>query len=132
MGTTIEDILKEQADEDRYRQLEIERIIPNLKDSLRAERAIEIHDYLPMARSTAEHDYILHLWDIFLTLDTFGESGRGFSIMPFHIMFMLALQYKILRISKVYSKECNLVFCTSESRIKKELINPDKSVFDLA
>ena len=64
------------------------------------EKVLEIHDFLPVARrSTVENDYILHLWDAYLTLDTLGDAGRGFSIMPFHIMFMLALQYKILRIA---------------------------------
>ncbi len=52
--------------------------------------------------------------------------------MPFHILFMLALQYKVLRINKIYGKECKLIFCTSGSRYKKELLNPALSVFDLA
>jgi hypothetical protein len=132
MGTTIEDVLQEQVEEDNYRKKEVERIISYRKGNLIAEQAIEIHDFLPMARSDAENNYILYLWDAYITLDTLGETGRGFSIMPFHILFMLALQYKILRISKIFSKECNLVFSIIGNRNRDLLINPNKSVFDLA
>jgi hypothetical protein len=52
--------------------------------------------------------------------------------MLFHILFMLALQYKVLRISKAFGKECNLVFCTAGGRSKDQLVKADKSVFDLA
>lgn len=132
MGTTIDDILQEQAEKDSYHQEEIDKSITDRKGSLLAEHAIEIHDYLPVARDPIEHNYIFYLWDSYITLDTLGETGRGFSIMPFHILFMLALQYKILRITKTFSKECNLVFCTAGGRCKDQLINPQKSVFDLA
>jgi hypothetical protein len=37
-----------------------------------------------------------------------------------------------LRISKIFTKECNLVFCTAGGRSKDQLIDPQKSVFDLA
>ena len=132
MGTTIDDILHDEAEEENYRQEEIEHAIADRKGSLLAEQAIEIHDYLPVARNTTENEYILHLWDSFITLDTLGDVGRGFSIMPFHILFMLSLQYRVLRICKVFVKECNLVFCTAGGRHKDQLTNPDKSVFDLA
>ena len=132
MGTTIEDFLQEQAEEDNYRQEEIERSISDRKGSLLAEQSAEIHDYLPINRNPIENDYIHRLWEAYITLDTLADAGRGFSIMPFHILFMLALQYKILRISKVFNKECDLVFCTAGGRSKDQLVNPDRSVFDLA
>ena len=132
MGTTIDDILQEQAEEESYHQEDIDRSLVDRKGSLIAGHAIEIHDFLPIARDPIEHNYILYLWDSYATLDTLGEIGRGFSIMPFHIIFMLALQYKILRIAKAFSKECNLVFCTAGGRFKDQLIDSQKSVFDLA
>ena len=132
MGTTIDDILQEQAQEENYREAEIDKSIADRKSNLIAEQAIEIHDYLPVSRDPIENTYILYLWDSYITLDTLGKTGRGFSIMPFHIMFMLALQYKILRITKAFSSECDLVFCTAGGRWKDQLINPQKSVFDLA
>jgi hypothetical protein len=132
MGTTIDDVLQQQAEEEDFRREEIESAIADRKGSPLVESSVDIHDYLPIARGIAENEYIVHLWDAFLTLDTLGESGRGFSMMPFHILFMLALQYKVLRISKAFSKECNLVFCTAGGRSRDQLVNPNKSVFDLA
>lgn len=132
MGTTIDDVLHQHVEEEEYRQEEIDKSIADRKSTLIAEHAIEIHDYLPVDRDPIAHNYILYLWDSFITLDTLGEAGRGFSIMPFHVLFMLALQYKILRITKVFSKECNLVFCTAGARCKDQLVDPKKSVFDLA
>jgi len=100
MGTTIDDIQQELAEEDFYRQEEIDKSIADRKGSLLAEDAVEIHNYLPITRNPIEDEYIEHLWDAFATLDTLGDYGRNFSIMPFHLLFMLALHYKILRLAK--------------------------------
>ena len=63
------------------------------------ENAQEIFDYLPINRSKLEADYIDHLWNVFIALDNAENSARPFVMMPFHLLFMLALQYKVLRIA---------------------------------
>lgn len=131
MGTTIDDILQEQAEEDGYRQEEINKSIIERKSSLLAEEAVEIHNYLPITRNSIEDEYIEHLWDAFVTLDTLGDYGRSFSIMPFHLLFILALHYKILRLAKFkrtnYKNAFLLQYLSEEA---KELPDP-KSVFTL-
>jgi len=131
MGTTIEDMLQEQAEEENYRQGEIEQAISDRKANLLAEQANDIFNYLPIARNTTEDEYIEHLWDAFTTLDTMGDSGRGFSIMPFHLLFILALNYKVLRIAKfkktTYKNTFLLQYLNDEAI---ELPNP-KSVYTL-
>jgi hypothetical protein len=131
MGTTIDDILQEQAEEENYRQKEMEQAISERKANPLTEQASEIHNYLPISRNTIEDEYIDHLWDAFLSLDTLGDSGRGFSIMPFHLLFILSLHYKILRIAKfkktTYKNAFLLQYLNDEA---SELPTP-KSVYTL-
>lgn len=131
MSTTIEDIFQEQAEEDDYHQEEIDKSIEDRKGSLLAEEAVEIHNFLPVSRNSIEDEYIDHLWDAFSTLDTLGDYGRSFSIMPFHLLFILALHYKVLRIAKYkknnYKNAFLLKYLNDEAR---ELPNP-KSVYTL-
>lgn len=131
MGTTIDDILQEQAEEENYRQEEIDKSIVNRKSSLTAEDAIEIHNYLPITRNSIEDEYIEHLWDAFATLDTLGDYGRSFSIMPFHLLFILALHYKILRLAKY--KKTNYKNAFLMQYLNEEAVElPDpKSVYTL-
>ena len=65
------------------------------------EKAQEILDFLPIRRSEAEDEYINHLWESFLILDSGNKSVRPFLMMPFHLLFMLAIQSKVVRIYKV-------------------------------
>jgi hypothetical protein len=132
MGTIIDDYLQEESETENYKQERLEQSILSHKSSPLIEEALDIHNYLPINRQLVEDNYINHLWDAFLTLDTLGEDSRSFSLMPFHILFMLSLQYKVLRVAKAYEKECNLVFCTAGARDKDKLLNIKKSVFDLA
>lgn len=131
MSTTIDDILREQAEEESYHQEEIDKSIEDRKASLLAEEAVEIHNFLPISRNPTEDEYIYHLWDAFSTLDTLGEYGRSFSIMPFHLLFILALHYKVLRIAKYkktnYKNAFLLKYLNDEAR---ELPDP-KSVYTL-
>ena len=62
------------------------------------EEAREILNYLPIEPRT-ETLYINHLWGAFEALIEKKEPVRAFSILPFHLLFMLAIQYKIYRIS---------------------------------
>lgn len=96
------------------------------------EEAQKIFNFLPISKNKAENDYIEHLWSTFLQLDSSDSSARSFSIMPFHLLFMLAVQYKILRVSQIHSESCNLFFCGVAGRSKKELLSEQKSVFDIA
>src|SRR3972149_1818590 len=67
------------------------------------EDAREIFDYLPIEPG-AESLYIRHLWGAFEALIEQEEPIRAFSILPFHLLFMFAVQYKVYRIS-AYKKE---------------------------
>ncbi len=95
------------------------------------EDAQEIFDYLPIRRDTPENDYIDHLWQAFTTLDGGEAVARPFAVMPFHLLFMMALQYKILRISREKRAEYELVFTIDRGREREAVLNPE-SVFDVA
>jgi hypothetical protein len=96
------------------------------------ENAQEIFDYLPINRSKPEADYIDHLWNAFLALDDKENSSRPFIMMPFHLLFMLALQYKSIRIAKIFPEAADLFFAGVGGRNKDKLLSPRRSVFDLA
>ncbi|MBU0706886.1 hypothetical protein KKG41_00755 [Patescibacteria group bacterium] len=96
------------------------------------EDAQKILSYLPIRKNKAENDYIEHLWRAFSELDASESSAHPFCIMPFHLLFMLAVQYKILRVSQIHTESCNLFFCGVAGRCKNELLSEQKSVFDIA
>lgn len=99
------------------------------------ENANEIFDYLPISRNQLESDYIDHLWDAFIALDGIDVSkskGRPFLTMPFHLLFMLALQFKCQRIARILPEPANLFFAGVGGRDKDKLLNAQRSVFDLA
>lgn len=131
MGTMIEDVYQQEEDEKNYLQEQIEDGIKNRKASF-TEGAEKIHEYLPVNRNPFEDQYIYHLWDAFITLNGLGNGSEGFSIMPYHLLFMLSLQYRVMRIIMAFEKECLLVFSTVGGRDKVKLLNPERSVFDLA
>ncbi|MCF7887669.1 MAG: hypothetical protein K9L76_00165 [Candidatus Omnitrophica bacterium] len=119
--------------EEEYREQERKDIINQFKASqIKVESAVEILDFLPIRKRVAEDGYIKYLWDSFLTLDAFGGDGRSFNIMPFHLLFMLALQFKALRLAKLFSQAANLFFAGVGGRDKAKLLNPERSVFDFA
>lgn len=62
------------------------------------EEARGLLDYLPI-EAGAENLYIRHLWGAFEAVIEKEELVRAFSILPFHLLFMLAVQYKVHRIS---------------------------------
>jgi hypothetical protein len=62
------------------------------------EDAQEIFDYLPI-EAGPENLYIQHLFGAFQALNEKGEPIKAFSILPFHLLFMLASQYWVYRIS---------------------------------
>lgn len=95
------------------------------------EEALEIHKYLPIRRNSLEEEYITHLWQVFFTLDSSNESVQPFMIMPFHLLFMMALQYKVLRISKELNNDYSLAFTMKNCRNVETLSQPT-SVFDFS
>ena len=130
---TIDDAHAEIAMEEEYREQERKDIIDQFKASqIKVESAIEILDFFPIRKRVAEDGYIKHLWASFLTLDAFGGDGRAFNIMPFHLLFMLALQFKALRLAKLFAQASELFFAGVGGRDKAKLLNPERSVFDLA
>ena len=95
------------------------------------EEALEIHKYLPIRKNSLEDEYITHLWQTFFTLDSSNELVQPFMMMPFHLLFMMALQYKALRISKELNNEYSLVFTIKNFRDAHTLSQPN-SVFDFS
>lgn len=99
------------------------------------EDAQKIFDYLPIRLEIIEQDYINYLWETFSTLDNTDISARSFSVMPFHLLFMMVIQYKVIRISEHYQK-CYNNFITENKYLKKEnvniLLSQKKSVFDIS
>jgi hypothetical protein len=76
------------------------------------EEAEKILDYLPIRRIEVEDDYIEHLWGALRALDGGENHVRGFAILPLHLLFLLAVQYKILRVAteqqEIYSLSITL------------------------
>lgn len=62
------------------------------------EAASRIFDYLPFEPG-AETQYIQYLWDAFTALEEKDSDAQYFSIVPFHLLFMLAVQYKVYRLA---------------------------------
>lgn len=86
----------------------------------------EIFDYLPIRRDTPENDYINHLWQAFSTLDGGEAVARPFAVMPFHLLFMLAIQYKVLRIYKEQKGKYELALTTKNPRDEeKDILAPE-------
>lgn len=78
------------------------------------ENAYEIFKYLPIEQSE-ESVYIQHLWGSFELLNKSDEPVKAFSLLPFHLLFMFAMQYKVYRLSAFDKKKylekvesCNL------------------------
>ena len=87
---------------------------------------------MPIRRNTLENDYIDHFWQSFSILDGSESVARPFAMMPFHLLFMLALQFKALRLAKLFPQSTDLFFAGVGGRDKAKLLNPERSVFDFA
>lgn len=132
MGTTLDDIAYEEYLEEQAKNGEVNELIQSRKGTgLLFDRTKEIFNYLPIRRITPEDNYIKHLWDAYITLDSFGKNGREFLTMPFHLLFMLSLQYKVLRLTKFYPRETKLFFSGVNCRDKTKILSPDLSVFNI-
>lgn len=122
------------------------------------DRAQDIFNYLPIEQGS-ESRYIKQLWDSFFVLSTAKDDVPYFSIMPFHLLFMLAIQYKAYRLSAwdegyylkwinskkylIYNNECKqqlldniplnkeLVWDTNQSSVKTLSLAKEKYIFNL-
>lgn len=72
------------------------------------DEAVEIYEYLPIDHADLT-EYVQHLWGSFETLISQEYPIRPFSLFPFHLLSMLAIQYKVFRIS-AYKKDDYLEF----------------------
>jgi len=96
------------------------------------EDAQKIFDYLPIEAGPLEQEYIQYLWETFSVLDNTETSTRSFSIMPFHLLFMMGIQYKVVQISKFYIEVSNMFFTIAGGRDRNVLLSKQRSVFDIA
>lgn len=96
------------------------------------EDAQEIFDYLPIRRDTPENVYINHLWQAFFILHGGEEVVRPFAVMPFHLLFMLSAQYKMLQVASAHKQATDLFFTGVGGRNKEQLLSEQRSVFDMA
>lgn len=95
--------------------------------------AVNIHDFLPLRRSDAENDYINYLWNSYERLATSEDQvSAAFSITAFHLLFMLAVQYKALRVYENMPNEYRLCFTLDNIRKDQRHILAPRSVFDLS
>lgn len=94
------------------------------------DEAGEIFDFLPLNTTSAEEEYISHLWDAFSVLSEKESVGTPFAIMPFHLLFMLSLQYKIMRIRKEKLNKYKLAFTIPQARDHNRICSPS-SVFEI-
>lgn len=86
----------------------------------------EIFNYLPIRRNKIEDDYIDHLWQSFISLYNSDNISKSFAIMPFHLIFMMVVQYRVLRIFKEYPDKYNLALIIKNPRSGTEgVLNPD-------
>ena len=96
-----------------------------------------IRDHLPIRPDTYENRYIRHLLRAFFTLEITSpierDSARPFSIMPLHLLFMVAVQYKILRIYRERPHEYEIYRSKLQvGRITKEHLREPKSPTEIA
>ncbi len=96
------------------------------------ENAQEIFNYLPIRKNKLEQDYIEHLWKSYAVLDEGDEISRPFAVMPFHLLFMLAIQYRVLRIYKEQKEKYGLVLTTKNPRDEERDILAPESPFAIA
>jgi len=95
------------------------------------ENAYEILNYLPIDANDLEKIYINnHLFAAFQVVNEEDEPVRAFSILPFHLLFMFSIQYKVYRIS-AYKKEEYLEvlnFCNLRDKGNKEVLEQNPPI----
>lgn len=88
------------------------------------DKAFKIFDSLPIVYTDSVKIYLEYLWNSFNCLEKQEDISRSFSIFPFYLLFILAIQYKVLRISKYYEVDYHLITDSlSVSKYTKVLMN---------
>lgn len=88
------------------------------------DEAEKIFNYLPIRKSETENNYIMHLWESYTTLANGTKDAEAFSIMPFHLLFILALQYKVLRLFKTNPRNYTRAFMITNYSDRKAILEP--------
>jgi hypothetical protein len=81
------------------------------------DKAFKIFDSLPIVYTNDVKLYLEYLWNSFNCLEKQEDISRSFAIFPFYLLFILAIQYKVLRISKYYEEDYHLM--TDNLRVSK-------------
>lgn len=96
------------------------------------EEAVFILDYLPLKQSERETAYVSYLWRAFETLATGREEVVPFSLTAFHLLFVLAIQHKVLRIKQYLPGEYEEYFTAYPPRNERVRVLTPGDVFDLS
>lgn len=93
--------------------------------------AQKILQYLPVRRIEAENNYIEHLVGALRALDEGEDHVRGFAILPLHLLFLLAIQYKVLRVATEQKEKYSLSITLKNPKNGQEDILAPTSPFML-
>ena len=93
--------------------------------------AQKILQYLPVRRIEAENNYIEHLVGALRALDEGEDHVRGFAILPLHLLFLLAIQYKVLRVATEQKEKYSLSITLKNPKTGQEDILAPTSPFML-
>ena len=103
----------------------------------------DLSDYLPLRSNDRDSRYIDHLKQVFSVLESVKvnknsatkekeDLARPFSIMPFHLLFMMAVQSKVLRIYKELPEKYMLAFTIKKPQNGKEDVLTPNSPKEIA
>ena len=98
----------------------------------------DLSDYLPLRNNDRDSRYIDHLKQVFSVLESVNAAtkeedlARPFSIMPFHLLFMMAVQSKVLRIYKELPEKYMLAFTIKKPQNGKEDVLTPNSPKEIA
>jgi hypothetical protein len=97
------------------------------------DEASQILEYLPIRRSPIDDEYINYLWNSFgVLVNEETENVSSFSLLPFHLLFMLAVHYKVLRYAETFPNEYRNAFTFVRLREGQEKVLRPNSVFDMS
>jgi len=97
------------------------------------EEADYILNYLPMrCKSELEDEYIQYLRGAVIVLSEDRVSSVEFALMPFHMLFMLAMQYKALRVSRAMPERYELIYTLRNLRAEEQCLLTPSSAFDFS
>lgn len=95
------------------------------------DEAQKIVAHLPIRRNDPENDYIEHLLGALRVLDESEDRIRGFAMLPLHLLFLLAIQCKLLRVAQERRELYTLSITLKNPRKEQEGILRPVSPFTL-